>query len=373
MLQIVKRCRAVAAFCVGPRMAVVVVALLLPWTAPALAGAFQSPMHVPAVTSALAARSPLMAVARAGQRIVAAGIRGHIVFSDDEGETWKQASVPVSTDLVALSFAGPSKGWAVGHGGVVLHTRDAGATWIKQIDGDGLSALAQRYYEQRMAGQPSPADAKALQQAKALASDGSTKALLDVYFQDERTGYVVGTFNRIFRTDDGGASWTPWMERSGNSRELHFYSIRNNGGRIQLTGEQGTFWEIDPARGVLLPIPTPYTGTLFGSIEAGPNLFVYGMRGSLFRSGDRGKSWTKVALAEQAGITGGMVADGGKLVLATQAGRLLLSDDGGASFHSVKLSDPMPYFGIGAASSGKLVLVGSQGVRSRALRELVRK
>ena len=31
--------------------------------------------------------------------------------------------------------------------------------------------------------------------------------LLDVWFDNERSGFVVGAFNLIFHTDDGGASW----------------------------------------------------------------------------------------------------------------------------------------------------------------------
>lgn len=343
-------------------------ALLLQPFGAAVGGTFQSPDQIPAANSALAARSPLMAVARAGQRIVAAGPRGHVVFSDNEGKSWTQASVPVSTDLVALSFPSANQGWAVGHGGVVIHTSDAGATWTKQMDGAGFSELAQSYYAKMASEHPSPAIEMALRQAKALATDGSTRALLDVYFQDDRIGYVVGVFNRIFRTDDGGATWTPWMERTGNSRELHFYSIRNNGGHIQLTGEQGMVWEIDLVKNVLQAIPAPYKGTLFGSIGAGKNLFVFGMRGGLFRSADQGVTWTKAAVPEQGGITGGVVLGDGRLVLATQSAKVLVSDDGGASFRSVQLSKPMPYFSVASVASGKLALTGAEGVRVETLR-----
>ena len=90
--------------------------------------AFQPPLALPAVKSPLAARAPLNAVALAGIRLVAAGSRGHIVYSDDEGKSWTQADVPVSSDLLALHLPSARQGWAVGHEGVVLHTSDGGAT-----------------------------------------------------------------------------------------------------------------------------------------------------------------------------------------------------------------------------------------------------
>jgi len=39
-----------------------------------------------------------------GQRVVAVGQRGHVLFSDDTGKSWQQAEVPVSADLVAATF-----------------------------------------------------------------------------------------------------------------------------------------------------------------------------------------------------------------------------------------------------------------------------
>src|SRR5262245_27135909 len=74
---------------------------------------FQPPVDVPPMQSPLASSAPLNAVALAGPRLVAAGLRGNILFSDDQGATWQQASVPSSSDLTALYFVSPEQGWAV--------------------------------------------------------------------------------------------------------------------------------------------------------------------------------------------------------------------------------------------------------------------
>ena len=86
--------------------------------------------------------TPLVAIARVGQRLVAAGLHGVIVVSSDSGVTWRQASVPVDVTLTAIYFISPQEGWAVGHFGVILHTGDGGLTWTRVVDGlDVIKAL----------------------------------------------------------------------------------------------------------------------------------------------------------------------------------------------------------------------------------------
>ena len=67
------------------------------------AQAFEAPTQVPAAMSEKLLMSPLTAVTTAGKRLVAVGQRGHIAVSEDGGQTWKQAAVPVSIDLVAVT------------------------------------------------------------------------------------------------------------------------------------------------------------------------------------------------------------------------------------------------------------------------------
>jgi len=331
----------------------------------AKADPFQGPLDQPAQSSSLAARGPLLAVAAAGSRIVAVGLRGHIVYSDDVGDTWKQASVPVSTDLVAVSFASASKGWAVGHGGVVLHTADAGATWTRQLDGRKSADIAIRYLESKAGNDPGTR--KLVEREKRLAGDGGTQPLMAVHFESETTGCVAGAFNRLFCTDDGGNTWTPWMDRIDNPNELHFYAIAGCAGGICLAGEQGMVWRFDAQKGRFVTRALPYQGSVFGLLADGADtLLAFGLRGSLFRSVDEGKSWEKVSIGSQAGITSGAVLTGGAILLATQAGEIVRSLDAGKTFARLKPARPMSYNGVMSAPGGKAVLVGSEGVRVEA-------
>ena len=330
--------------------------------------AYKSPVEVPATPSKLAALTPLIGVAKAGKRIVAVGIHGHIVYSDDEGKTWTQAAqVPVSSDLVAVSFPDDKNGWATGHGGVVLHTSDSGATWTKQLDGKVAADLTQKYYEAKTGADRTPDVERVARQAKALVDEANTQTLLDIAFENDQVGYAVGTFNRIFHTEDGGKTWTPFMDRVDNPKELHFYAIHVDAKDTYLTGEQGMVWRLDSAKGKFVGIQTPYNGTLFGLIADGKTLLVYGMRGSLLRSDDEGKTWERIQLGNQAGISGGVVLPDGRIAIANQAGGVMLSNDHGKTFQTAKVTKPMSYFGIQSLADNKVVLIGYEGVRVETL------
>jgi photosystem II stability/assembly factor-like uncharacterized protein len=329
--------------------------------------AYKTPIEVPATPSKLAAVTPLIGVAKAGKRIVAVGLRGHIVYSDDEGKSWAQAQVPVSSDLVAVSFPDDKNGWAVGHFGVVLHTADGGVTWQKQLDGKAAAELTLSYFGAKTGADMTPDVERAARQAKALVDEANTQTLLDVAFETDQIGYVVGTFNRIFRTEDGGKTWTPLMDRTDNPKELHFYAIHTDGKETYLAGEQGMVWRFDKTKNRFTSIQTPYNGTLFGLIVDGDNLSVFGMRGSLLRSADQGKTWERIQLGNQAGIGGGAVLSDGTVAIANQAGTVMLSSDHGKTFVPAKTSKPMSYFGIKPIGERKVVLVGSEGVKVESL------
>ena len=332
-------------------------------TAPAArAAAFVDPLDVPATPSALAQRSPVAAVTRAGARLVAVGQRGHVLLSDDGGASWTQAAVPVSTDLTAVHFPTPSRGYAVGHDGVVLSTADGGRTWTRRLDGRALAPLV-RTAGGGLAG-------VAAEQARALADRMPDAAFLDVWFADASTGFVVGAFNLVLRTDDGGETWTPWLDRVENPRALHLYAVRGVGGTVLLAGEQGLLLRLDPAAMRFRAVPVARGGTFFGLAASGGDVVAFGLGGRAVRSGDGGASWQVVPTGTDASLTGGTVLPDGRLVLASQEGRVLVSEDGGRSFRSAAAAAGRvpPAASVAAVDAEILVLAGPAGLRRERLR-----
>ncbi len=333
--------------------------IALAGTPPAGPAGFVDPLDEPAATSAHAAQRLLTASAYAGQRLVAAGQRGHLVVSDDGGKSWRQAAVPVSTDLTGLSFPSAQRGWAVGHGGVVLTTRDAGQTWTRQLDGRSLSTLL------ASAARAVPEQQGALrEQLTFLAQQGADLPLLDVWFDDERRGTVVGAFNLILHTEDGGATWVPWLERTENPRGLHLYAIRRLGGVLWIAGEQGLLLKHVADR--FQPVRTPYEGSFFGLTGSDRAVLSFGLRGNVVRSSDGGATWQRVETGLEVALTGGARAPDGRLLLVSAAGQVLVSRDEGATFSPLAGARPMPTSGVAAGHA--LVLVGALGARVEPLR-----
>src|SRR5882672_7062893 len=128
----------------------------------------------PAELEPLADRSLLLDLAVAGQRLVAVGERGHVMLSDDQGATWRQAkSVPTRVLLTAVFFADNEYGWAVGHDETIINTVDGGETWTRSH----FAPEAQ---------QP----------------------LLDLWFANRVSGIAVGAYGAYFTTNDGGRHWS---------------------------------------------------------------------------------------------------------------------------------------------------------------------
>ena len=320
-------------------------------SAQASARAFRPLADTPATPSAFEVRTPLLAVAAAGSRIVAVGLRGHIVYSDDGGRTWGQAKVPVETDLVSVCFPTPTAGWAVGHGGIVLATSDSGKSWTRRFSGLELDELAERH-----------------SQGKPGESERSVPSLLDVWFESPMKGTIVGTFGALFRTEDGGRTWSSQMDQVDNPERLHFYAVRGDADFLYIAGEKGNVWRLDRQSKRWVSLPTGYSGTLFGLVVDGPKVVAFGMRGSAFLSENGGRSWAAVATQRVAGMTAGLRLANGDIVLADQTGGLVRSRDGGRTFTSFGGDTHIPVFGLTQVDGAQVFSVGVLGVTAQVSR-----
>jgi photosystem II stability/assembly factor-like uncharacterized protein len=317
----------------------------------------------PAVMSTLSGKGLLQSVTRAGSRLVAVGQRGHIVVSPDDGKSWQQSPVPVSSDLTAVYFVDAKNGWAVGHDGVILASNDGGLTWALQLDGPRANAAILADIRAKSAAQPSSEPLKAMvSEATRNAELGADKPFLDVWFADARNGYAVGAFNLIFRTADGGATWVPWFDRTDNPKFLNLYSIRPAGSQLFIAGETGLVLKLDPVEQRFRALPAPYPGTLLGIVSDGGGIVVYGLRGNAFRSDDVGATWTKLDSGLPATIVAGTVLPDRAWLLADAGGRMSRSVDGGRTFRPVTSVPSMMVTGIADAGNGRLALAGSRGM-----------
>ncbi|MDG9858114.1 YCF48-related protein [Pseudomonas nitroreducens] len=330
------------------------------------ADGFVDVLDLPAAYSNAPSRVPLLAVTRAGNRLVSVGQRGHILYSDDGGTHWRQAEVPVSSDLTAVYFPTPNEGWAVGHDGVVLHSADGGIHWGRQLDGRQIGQLMLDYY----AAHPQPDNATWLEQARRFKEEGADKPFLDLWFRDANEGFVVGAFNLILHTRDGGRTWEPWNHRVDNPQALHLTAIAASGDDLFIVGEQGLLLRLshqqEGQQERFVALPSPYAGSFFGVVARPGLVFAYGLRGHAVRSDDGGESWSAVDTGLPVSLTAASFDASGRLYLFSQAGQGLVSDDRGVSFKPLELAERLPVSGA-VAGPGRLLLVGTRGVRENAM------
>ncbi len=313
-------------------------------------------MQRPALSSAKAENSTLLAVTRAGARLVAAGERGIILISDDNGASWRQAHVPTSVNLTALRFIDEQRGWAVGHMGMVLHTQDGGLNWHKQLDGVEAARLAVEAVRDSE-------DAREIKLADYLVSDGPDKPFFDIWMDEQGRGFVIGAFNLIFRTDDGGKHWRYWSPRMKNPFGLHLYGIARHGEDFIIAGEQGMLLRSRDGGEHFTPLEAPYEGSWFGILATRDGtLLVYGLRGNAFFSSDGGGSWQPCETGSRAGFSAATELADGRIVLANQAGQLFASTDAGRSFHPLAGLPGMPFAALTQADSGELILGSLRGL-----------
>lgn len=320
-----------------PSRILIGLALATSFAAPAVqAGPARSVLDRPAVASAKAAHTLLLDVALAGTRLVAVGDRGHIVYSDNQGGSWTQASVPVSVMLTAVHFATPQLGWAVGHHGVILHTTDGGLHWTLQ--------RADREANSEKAGAP----------------------LLGVWFADENTGYAVGAYGYFLVTHDGGATWTDNSSAITNPDAWHLNAIRGGAsGPVFIVGEHGKLFRSLDRGATWSPLASPFDGSYFGVAPiAGDLVLIYGLQGRLFASADQGASWQQVQTGVTSGINAAIRLENGKVVVAGNAGVLLVAADKHLDFVSDQRADRQSITAVLPVGGEGLVTVGEGGAKS---------
>jgi photosystem II stability/assembly factor-like uncharacterized protein len=287
-----------------------------------------------AIQAPLAARSLLLDVAAAGDRLVAVGDRGHILLSDDNGRSWRQVEVPTRALLTGVHFQGAELGWAVGHDAMILRSRDGGSSWEIVFEAPEEEA-----------------------------------PLFGVWFSDPDNGYAFGAYGMYLVTEDGGSTWD-WLTVSDSDFHLHHIS-RSDTGRLYMAAEAGIIYASDDGGRSWQELPSPYDGSFFGTITlGGDSVLLFGLRGHLFRSDDGGQNWQELETDTVAMLNDAVAVDGGRLIVLGLGGAVLVSDDGGSSFSLVPRPDRLGVSAVIQAADGGLILVGEGGVRRLGVDEI---
>jgi photosystem II stability/assembly factor-like uncharacterized protein len=284
-----------------------------------------------------------------------------LLFAQGDWQVIQGPTEPLIYSLTNVFFLNPNEGWIVGGVGTlqpvaILHTGDAGQTW------DVLFTLP----------------------------PGADTTFNDAYFLDSNTGWLVGDNGVIWKTDNGGTSWTDqspdtsittshlqsvspvdgntiyvsgddgailksidggttWMDQTiaGSGSDLDrihafnadtaFAMSNTNDGYIYSTIDGGAKWDTLNA-----PFPGPGISLRQYDCVGLPNgtAYISGYHGTVFKSTDYGRSWTNVANIFGAlyKIFYSIGASGDHIWCGDSNGRLYYSPDAGASWDTLAFS-----------------------------------
>jgi photosystem II stability/assembly factor-like uncharacterized protein len=283
-----------------------------------------------------ATRSTLLDLIVAGKRLIAVGERGHVLLSDDEGKTWRQAkAVPTRTTLTCVFATDANTLWAAGHGGMILRSADAGETWsVTTGNADGPDVL------------------------------------LCIRVEPDGRGLAMGGFGMALTTADGGKTWKPVSLLQGDAGEKHLnrlfvspagtWLVAGEGGQVLRSTDRG-----DPSAMKWAAVKTPYNGSLWTGIALPSGaLLACGMRGNIVRSADDGLSWKHLPIAGAGSFTGAALLPDGRPVLVGVDGTFVVGDTAGEVFRLQRQDDRATLTALVALSGARIVAATTAGLRS---------
>lgn len=259
------------------------------------------------------------------QQAVIVGARGRVlVMHGRYPNLWSPRESGTKELLTCLSFANEKEGWAAGHGGIVLHTKDAGRSW-------------EILRESRPDSQP----------------------LFDIQFLSPQEGFACGAFDTFLKTTDGGRTWQslpPGLDTMYNG--MAFFDTRNGFlagefGTVLRTSDGGLSWEkLDLG---------DRQGSWFGILVLSRDeILVFGIAGALRRSPDGGRTWVSVPSGTDRSLFRG-AARNDEVLLVGASGTILSSSDRGKTFTLHRDEELTTFAGVCAHPALGFLCVGETG------------
>lgn len=143
------------------------------------------------------------------------GENGVMALTQDGGQNWVSQDANTTNHIKDINFVDAQRGWGVTDRGEILHTLDGGVQWQITRLSDPFSFTALNMLGPDLGWAVSKEGALFFYDARGWGLLSQVRAnLQDVFFQDQKTGWVVGR-GALLQSTDGGRTWhSPQYVRS---------------------------------------------------------------------------------------------------------------------------------------------------------------
>ena len=321
----------------------------------------------------------------AGARGYAAGAFGTVLRTDDGGGSWTGISTGITADLVRVR-AIDANTVVIGGGCSLRRSNDGGQSFARlpwtASDANCPSPIASFHFVDGAVGYLLTLDGSVFRttdggqtfsrqtSVPGTPSAGGQRVPSDIFFTNATTGFAIarGDGGRIFRTTDGGNSW---VEVASTNQLLYGVTFATamdgfavgNGNRLLHTIDGGTTWSPEPLAGV----PGPLGLRSIDCADATTCLIAEDSGGRLVRTTDAGATGIAVSPSSQK-ITAAAFSSAARAVAVGAEGATVVSGDGGQTWSPVGARIAGTAFGRLRATSAALANSGgANGVLARTL------
>jgi photosystem II stability/assembly factor-like uncharacterized protein len=198
---------------------------------------------------------------------------------------------------------------------------------------------------------------------EAILNDFLEPHIYDVVVFDDNTVIVVGEFELILLSVDGGDNWQPWMQHLANPDGLHLYAMAGLGQTLNVAGERGLLLSSSDGGISFHAVHAPYQGSFFTLTSTSPyQLIVAGMDGNAYRSNDSGKSWHALANSGGGAWMASTALNDNRVLLADQFGKFMVSQSKANTLVSLDSTPGIPIAAVLQTGDGNLVAAGLRGI-----------
>jgi photosystem II stability/assembly factor-like uncharacterized protein len=256
----------------------------------------------------------------------------------------------------------------VGERGHILTSRDDGRTW-RQASVPTRATLTGVFLHDDTLGWAVGHDGVILRTENGgddwtllYSLDEEDRPLLNVLFLNETEGFAIGAYGLFLFTKDAGDTWT---EGAVSEYDWHLNHIsRTETGLLFIAAEAGNIFRSDDRGVSWTAMPSPYAGSFFGTLPIKKDtLLLFGLRGRVFRSEDAGSTWRETATGSESLLSGGLIRKDGAIVLIGQDGTILSSDNEGINFNLRQLPERTAFSTGIRTPEDAMLLVGEAGAQ----------